>query len=1465
MDVAVSMTSSEHAPSSYDPIRSTITESPSSVQAQRSLQQSMSDLTSTHSPRRFHTSSSRTSPTPPSFHQLENIDMDLAPLAPQPDSRSTWRATNHSASSAVPDGQDHDRMETDEEDNDSSSEEDPGDHNQEGGQLDLMENNHTSSEYDEVMDTAPDEPHGEDSAAPSFGSPPRSPTSPPAVEIVTSENMATSTHVPDELHPAIVGAPPTTVATPPTIEETSTAQLTTPSQEATGPTNTETTPTENAAPQDAAASPPAAAGETSLSQPASNEQGTHERPEGREDEESQDGGESSDEEERPYWADFVEDTSMPSERELKLIEEDGQENDALDYPEYIPGDSGRITWIVNPVHGTPTAPNRERIMKSPAVLIGGHYWSIKYYPRGNDGTEHMSVYLECSPTAPKDEEAEKDPEAEAEAKDVPVAGDGAQSGNEVERTATERDEGPQASVANPAEPTHSREASETKPDTDRSREQTTWEVAAQVGCVVYNPNEPRVNTFRKSSHAFNPQNSDWGWTRFHGPWETIHQRQRNQRSALLRNDTLAFTAYIRTVKDDTKNLWWHAPKKGADWDSYERIGVKSLATGSSKDFRDNAIIAAISCWLHLLPIIDLIEGMAIPSSLGDRKRPLFAALQQLLQYMFSKPEETGRNSMMNFVAWLDWYSTETNRFRFDMPDPVAVWDTIRRLMNYEAFGSGDMATASDCLQQVLLLKQPDPWKDESPIFATALGHDSSATTQSQPKEPRSVQETVDLASASDKKGQSWPGFVGQDPKCREMPSILQIELHRQQYDKKARHWDKLTHRIELNEQITYQASEYGSQHDYTLFGMVVHSGGLDSQDFYSVVRPQGPGTRWIKYSGGNLHREASCLTTTQAVTAHEGKGNSSTGNAAVAYVVLYVRTDMLSGILVPCDRLSMAQTPLSQSTTKPEDTESEEEISIRTYRSTIFNSYMGRGLPDLWSSEINGLEGPYFDLRLPKSTTLLQITERLDSLHPKEVDDNECNLYYLEIGLNTSRGLPRLVAARPSDTVEQVASRYDGCRIWVHYQPEDKTQKPEDVKEDEGRIETQQAPSESQTVADEPADADHTSGEPADADHTSGEPADAENTSDEPVDAEMTQEPPVETPVQNGETEAQNEVQDGSRSPQFRSDSPIGDAASPTRDEARPTSPLLPASTEAEDAVMADTDNSMESEQSGVTPKVLTVPYTYFFVKLFDSQAQTLQGVGSKRVPSDSDIYTQVTAILGSEDSFDIFHESSRCIHELDRVRSGRTFEAQDPRDGCVYIAQRRPTAEETDKLVAEGKHPDPISYFTYLRYYDDPSYLNSHYADCSFGTAEYQSISVLNGLIHGQGTIISPSGDVYTGNFVSNARSGQGTMAYSNGDTYVGSFAANDREGQGTMTYNTTNNVYEGGWKKGRRHGKGTMKFEVADEEMQICKICYENEIDAVFYDCGHVVACEECARQVDHCPICRKGVRGVCRIWRT
>ena len=75
-------------------------------------------------------------------------------------------------------------------------------------------------------------------------------------------------------------------------------------------------------------------------------------------------------------------------------------------------------------------------------------------------------------------------------------------------------------------------------------------------------------------------------------------------------------------------------------------------------------------------------------------------------------------------------------------------------------------------------------------------------------------------------------------------------------------------------------------------------------------------------------------------------------------------------------------------------------------------------------------------------------------------------------------------------------------------------------------------------------------------------------------------------------------------------------------------------------------------------------------------------------------------------------------------------------------------------------------------------------------------------------------------------------------------------------------------------------MHYLVADDAdaVKLCTICYEGERNAAFIDCGHVVACEECARQVleddgtggggangggAKCPVCRRGIRGVVRLW--
>ncbi|KAL8768207.1 MAG: hypothetical protein Q9209_005516 [Squamulea sp. 1 TL-2023] len=1511
MDIAVSMSSNEHATPPYDHLQSSSEQASPSLQAHRNLQQSISDLTSTHTPRRRHAPSTRTSPTPQPLHHFENTDMDFIPTtiatATATDTRASWRGANPPT---ITNGQDHDRMETDEEDNDTGSEDDMSSHHPDPDPA-------LSTGNDETMDTTPDNPRddedlgdhllGPDSQASTSSdedgaaSPNASAANQPQTTLQTS-----STHT-----SAISGeqSPPHTPSAflPLAVDTTATADLDGQQDSVRAGHITPPPP-----PPENPTTPPATGEDgTSPSQEHNNNQGDSGVQEGREADDGQE-DDSSDEEERAYWADFVEDTSGPDEDELREIEQE-EEKGALDHdhwetmafeplddPEYIPGASGQIKWAVNPVNGSPDKPNREKIMRSPSVLIGGLYWNIKYFPRGNDGTEQMSVYVECSssPDGPESEDESGSETSSNEGNEIQTDGEAPTEEGIHQSRAESRN------VDFPSEANHNTTEVTEVPSDNQAKDRVAWEAAAQIGCIVYNPDEPRVNMFRKSCHQFTRNNPDWGWTRFHGPWETIHLRKRRHRQALLRNDTLAFTAYIRTVQDNTKSLWWHAPKKGSDWDSYEKIGIKSLATGSS---RDSAIIAAVSCWLHLGPVVEIIRSIRIsdapPADPNKRKRPLFSALHEVLDVMSKAPAETDQSSMATLMSWLDWYITDIQMTRTDLLVPITVWESVRRILNYEASVTGNITAESDLFHDVLLLKQPDPWKHTSPISSALVGQDPENAKLTKPIEPCSVQETIDLASSIDNPFQAWNDFDGKASEQHKHPAVLQIELHRHGYDKGARRWNKLTHHIELNETIVYTAPRSGTKCNYTLFGFIVEVGALASQDCYSVIRPSGPGTRWVKFSGNPSHRGASCLTTAQAVTAHEGTGKATTGDSAVAHVVLYVKTDELSSILSSLLPHSQPQSSVLKDTSSPE-TDIQQNMSLRVYNSTVFKSHIGRGLPDLWAPVSLQDPSPVIDLRLSKTAPIGQEIERLDEGFLKTSKDPEagdqpytCGLWYLVSDNLSVQGLPRILPVAKEDTLEKVTDGDDVCRIWLHLQEMDPSEGKAEKVQDEEPTRTEEAQAEIEEGNSEPEDAVMTQDPPPEGSISNGElglhddiqviTADVATPSSRPLsvsgtgmpsitpedgneddtnhgDAIMTQDPqdaPAEVSLSNP-----NELETNQHTRNGRTDavSPPSAPQGASGDDVPPPPP------QGENEVSASSDAPMgeaqdpivSAETATLVPAAPATRLIYFFVKIFDLETQELRGVGSKLVALESDIHTEVGRMLGSEEAMELYLEKGRVIWEDDQVRPSRSFSDYELRDGCILIAHRRPSSEEATLLVTQGKHTNPITYFQHLRY-NEP-YRTTHDVKSEYGT-EYHSLPLSNGLIHGSGTKIYSNGDAYVGNWVSNRKCGYGTMAYSSGDTYEGNWEHDEPEGEGKMVYGTTKNVYVGGWKKGRRHGKGVMNYEVADEELAMCKICYESEMDALFYDCGHVVACEECARQVDVCPVCRKNVRAVCRIWKT
>ena len=646
------------------------------------------------------------------------------------------------------------------------------------------------------------------------------------------------------------------------------------------------------------------------------------------DEDGSDSDESMDEADNPYWASFAPDTSSPDEGELASIEEAGEVDatnhkhweasafEALDDPEYVARDVGRITWTVDNNHGTPEKPNRKPIMRSPSVRIGDLYWNIKYFPRGNDGTDYMSVYIECA-SKPYEEAEEED----ARKADAEMEGSVVQDGEEakqdhdtiVKDSAADLQDTPIVngdSDHTKAEPT----AQEPEMLVELEPEPA-WAAAAQVACVVYNPQEPRVHAHQQSSHQYYNGNPDWGWTRFHGPWSEIHTRRRGQRKPLLQNDTLEFTAYIRIFDDHTRSLWWHPSDSHPVWDSNSLLGLRGL---KCRETSSSAFVAAFSAWMHLTCVTKEIASADVPDRSSVSAPYLKPVIKELQEIYFKEALESS-SSDINIGAIASvlgyFYGSEIDLKK----DVVIVWETLRRVFNLEHNLNLDVKSAHDMLEEIMMLKQPDPFKETDIKDAYPIQRRDAVWLEAN-HEPASVQEALDHTSIHGGKAfKVWGNIGNRDNDMT--PSILQIELHRQKYDVDARKWKKLTHKISLDENVICNG------HEFSLYGIIVHRGGLDYSDYYSVLRPEGPGARWVKYAGDGTSRSVEVLTTKAAIQNHEG-GDNAGESAAVAYIVMYVRTDRVSQILSP----AMKRELLSESRKRKSDqlTASEEKDDAST-------------------------------------------------------------------------------------------------------------------------------------------------------------------------------------------------------------------------------------------------------------------------------------------------------------------------------------------------------------------------------------------------------------------------------------------------------------------------------------------------------------------------------------------------------
>ena len=664
-------------------------------------------------------------------------------------------------------------------------------------------------------------------------------------------------------------------------------------------------------------------------------------------------------------------------------------------------------------------------MRSNAVRIGHYDWRIKFFPKGND-TDQFSVYVECSkPDTVEDAGSDHNQAVEAEASDLllPEESNAQSTAGTSSGGSSSRDDS--LSTANNGESGQSNaetlsSASSPSNGSDGPDKDKDWGTAAQFGVVMYNPNEPRVSVRRSNVHRFSGESPDWGWTRFHGPYRRVNVRENGQRQALLRNDTLALTAYIRIIKDETGDLWANENDECPAKTRPRALGCEYPVPGPG------FLVATLSTFSFLPPFRKMIN--AVPTSDPSkpsltRPKELVIAFQRLLHQL-----ESPSITPVSIQPIVDYIQERGFFFVGHNADVVECWELLRSCLEEELHGSALQDSVADLFDGSV---QQSPKDKEGDVIEAERIHISAGKWPSFRLPVKSVGD-VQTALGRVLDGDDMHGKAS----VNRLPQILQVELDRQEFDTPSRRWKKLVDKVEINEQLDLcpWSDEDQVSARYTLFGFVVHKGDLHSGLFYPVVRPGGPGTRWL----ANVHDKGRYrmlrLTRKQALVDHEGvaPGQDSDGTEPVPYILLYVRNDVIDRVLLDSHECSDPPDWIVRERETP-GTSDEEALEVQVFRSELCKDYSGKGILDMYNLPSTVLaSNMVINVSLNSSATISDLQHQLMSRIDGLEDPRQCALWIADLAPEY-RFSPKSLAEASS--LKGIKILWKKLQLWLHIIP----------------------------------------------------------------------------------------------------------------------------------------------------------------------------------------------------------------------------------------------------------------------------------------------------------------------------------------------------------------------------------------------------------------------------------------------
>ncbi|KAL8923049.1 MAG: hypothetical protein Q9172_003295 [Xanthocarpia lactea] len=433
-----------------------------------------------------------------------------------------------------------------------------------------------------------------------------------------------------------------------------------------------------------------------------------------------------------------------------------------------------------------------------------------------------------------------------------------------------------------------------------------WYACVQFTLCMWNKNDPANYICHTANHRFTAEESDWGFTRFNELRKMFAQQWDGTGRAMVENEAVNVTAYVRIYKDPTGVLWHNF----INYNSKKETGMVGL--------RNQGATCYLNSLLQSLYFTNAFRKAIyqIPTENDTERKNSAWALQRLFYLLQTSEEAVSTQELTASFGW------ET-RHIFEQQDVQELSRILMERMEERMKGTeaenalakmlvGKMKTYISCIHvDYESSRIEDFWDIQLNVSGNKNLDDSFRDyiqVETMDGENKYFAEGHGLQDA--KKGVIFESF----------PQVLHLQLKRFEYDINRDAMMKVNDRYEFPE--VFDATPYLSEgadksepYLYQLHGVLVHSGDLTAGHYYAFLKPTVNG-HFYRFDDDKVTR----ATLKEALEENFGGdyANMANGHAGVrnpytrtlstkrsmsAYMLVYIRKSREKDILLDAEEI----------------------------------------------------------------------------------------------------------------------------------------------------------------------------------------------------------------------------------------------------------------------------------------------------------------------------------------------------------------------------------------------------------------------------------------------------------------------------------------------------------------------------------------------------------------------------------